>query len=94
MKTNYLYHKIYNIKNLIFTWRKARKEKTKKDSVIEFEKLIESFQGWNAYAKWIDSYNLRKNIANKIKENLLFLRRLNYFHILLNSSFINLLKSI
>ena len=35
---NNLYEEIYSIKNLIFAWRKARKHKTKKDYVIEFEK--------------------------------------------------------
>jgi len=30
------------------------------------EKLLESFQGWNAYAKWANSYKLRKSIVKKI----------------------------
>jgi retron-type reverse transcriptase len=39
MKTyNNLYSKIYSINNLIRAWRKARKGKTKKEYVIEFEK--------------------------------------------------------
>ena len=39
MKTSKnLYQKIYSINNLIFAWKKARKGKTKKDYVIEFEK--------------------------------------------------------
>ncbi|MFA5060830.1 MAG: reverse transcriptase/maturase family protein [Candidatus Pacearchaeota archaeon] len=33
-----IYSKIYHIKNLIFAWKKARKGKTKKVYVIEFEK--------------------------------------------------------
>ena len=33
-----LYKEIYSIKNLILAWRKARKGKTKKEYVIEFEK--------------------------------------------------------
>ncbi|UZE94343.1 MAG: hypothetical protein IB618_02080 [Candidatus Pacearchaeota archaeon] len=38
MKTQkYLYPKIYSIRNLYFAWRKARKPKTRKDYVIEFE---------------------------------------------------------
>ena len=40
MKTNNLYHEVYNIKNLISAWRKARKGKTKKNYVIEFEKSL------------------------------------------------------
>ena len=33
-----LYTKIYSLKNLILAWRKARKGKTRKEYVIEFEK--------------------------------------------------------
>lgn len=35
---NNLYPQIYNMSNLILAWRRARKGKTKKDYVIEFEK--------------------------------------------------------
>ncbi len=35
-----LYSEIYNLSNLLLAWRKARKGKTKKDYVIEFEKDI------------------------------------------------------
>jgi len=34
----YLYPKIYSIRNLVLAWRKARKHKTKRDYVVEFEK--------------------------------------------------------
>ena len=38
-----LYSQIYSLDNLILAWRKARKGKTKKYYVIEFEKnLIEN----------------------------------------------------
>ena len=30
------------------------------------EKLLESFQGWNAYAKWADTLNLRRKIVKRI----------------------------
>ncbi|MCL5730343.1 MAG: hypothetical protein M1165_02140 [Candidatus Pacearchaeota archaeon] len=33
---------------------------------IDKEKMPEIFQGWNAYAKWADSYRLRKDIAKSI----------------------------
>jgi len=33
---------------------------------IDYEKLLESFQGWQAYAKWANSYNLRKEVTGKI----------------------------
>ncbi len=37
-----------------------------KNNEISKEKLLEIFQGWNAYAKWADSYRLRKQIVKKI----------------------------
>ena len=33
---------------------------------ISKEKLLESFQGWNAHAKWANSYKLRRNVVRKI----------------------------
>ena len=33
---------------------------------ISPEKIFEIFQGWSAYAKWGDSYKLKKKLANKI----------------------------
>jgi len=38
METDNFYYKIYNLGNLILAWRKARKGKTKKHYVTEFEK--------------------------------------------------------
>lgn len=38
METNELYKKIYDIHNLLLAYRKARKGKTKKVYVLEFEK--------------------------------------------------------
>lgn len=41
MKTNKnLYNEIHDIKNLVLAWKKARKGKTKKDYVVEFEKNL------------------------------------------------------
>ena len=34
---------------------------------ISYERFIESFQGWNAYAKWADSYNLATKMIKEIK---------------------------
>ena len=42
MKTKkYLYHTIYDFNNIILAWRKARKGKTKRDYVVEFEENFE-----------------------------------------------------
>ena len=38
MKEKSLYEEIYSIHNLLLAWRKARKGKTKKLDVVEFEK--------------------------------------------------------
>lgn len=39
-KNNGLYHEIYSMKNLVLAWKSARKGKTNKDYVIEFEKNL------------------------------------------------------
>ena len=49
-----------NFKNMLLKIRKHKKGEMTK------EKILESFQGWNAYAKWADSYNLRKSVVRKI----------------------------
>lgn len=33
---------------------------------IAYEKLIESFEGWKAYAKWANSRNVMKKIAREL----------------------------
>ena len=33
-----------------------------KEGDISKEKILEILQGWNAYAKWVDSYNLTKSL--------------------------------
>ena len=37
-----------------------------KNKEIKKEKLLESFNGWNAYAKWGNSYKLRRKIVRAI----------------------------
>lgn len=37
-----------------------------KQDKITKEKILESFQGWNAYAKWANSYKLRRGVVRKI----------------------------
>ena len=42
-----------------------------KNNEIYYWKLMEIYQGWQAYAKWANSFNLRKRILkeiHKIKE--------------------------
>lgn len=49
-----------NVRNMFFKIKKYKRGELSK------EKIIESFQGWNAYAKWADTYELRKNIVKEI----------------------------
>jgi retron-type reverse transcriptase len=50
--------------------RNIRKMKTKislfNHGEMSHEKLVESFQGWSAYAEWSDSYKIREKIAKEI----------------------------
>jgi retron-type reverse transcriptase len=39
-----------------------RKVEMFKGGLISQEKFLESFQGWNAYARWANTFKLRKNI--------------------------------
>ena len=43
-----------------------QKIKDCKEEKISKEKIIEIFQGGNAYAKWVNSYKLRKSVVKKI----------------------------
>jgi hypothetical protein len=49
-----------NVRNIL-----SKIEKCKQEGTSE-EKILEIFQGWQAYAKWADSYKLRKEVARKI----------------------------
>jgi RNA-directed DNA polymerase len=60
---NFYYHKLLrkrNIKNIESKIREFRNEEISK------EKILESFQGWNAYAKWGNTFRLRRKIVRKI----------------------------
>ena len=64
---NFYYCKLLrkrNIKKMILRIEEYKKEEINK------EKLFESFQGWNAYAKWADSLNVRRMIVRKIYAKL------------------------
>lgn len=60
---NFYYFKLLrkrNIRKMHFRIEDYRQGKNSK------EKLLESFQGWNAYAKWANSYKLRRGFVRKI----------------------------
>jgi len=37
-----------------------------KENILPYEKLLESYQGWQAHAKWADSYKLRNDLSKII----------------------------
>jgi len=39
-----------------------------KEGIIDFRTLMESYQGWQAYAKWANTHKLRKQIKKEIIE--------------------------
>jgi len=60
---NYWYYKLVrkrNIRKILFKIEQYKKGEINKD------KMLESFQGWNAYAKWADSLGLRRGVVKKI----------------------------
>jgi retron-type reverse transcriptase len=72
-----LHHKIYNISNLILAWRKARKGKTKKLYVKEFEKdtlgnilkLYEELKDESYFPKPLKTFILRDPKTRKISKS-------------------------
>ena len=61
---NYYYFKIPRKRNI----RKMLKRINKfLEGQIPYVRLMKSFEGWNAYVKWSNSYNIRKDILKKIQ---------------------------
>ncbi len=60
---NYYYYKLLRKRSIRKILRKiAGFEK----SELSYPHLAESFQGWQAYAKWANAFNVRKRIAQQI----------------------------
>ena len=60
---NFCFHRLLRKRNI----RKMEsKVKDFREGRITKEKLLESFQGFNAYAKWANSFKLRKKIIKQI----------------------------
>ena len=60
---NFYHNKLLRKRNIRRMFFKI--EKYKNGDMPE-EKILKSFQGWNAYAKWANSYKIRKNAVQKI----------------------------
>jgi len=60
---DFYYFKLLRTRNIRKILFKIRKYKL---GELPREKILESFQGWNAYAKWANTWGLRRSIARKI----------------------------
>ena len=60
---NFYYYRLLRKRNIINMQRKIDLFNNIK---INYEKFFEIFQGWNAYARWANSYKLRRRLINEI----------------------------
>ncbi|MDP3026602.1 MAG: reverse transcriptase domain-containing protein [Nanoarchaeota archaeon] len=60
---NFYYFKLLRKRNLKKILVKIKQYKKRE---ISYEKILEIFQGWNAYAKWANSLTLRREVVQKI----------------------------
>ncbi len=61
---NFYYFKLLRKRNIKRMLLKIEEYKNRK---LSYEQFLESFQGWNAYAKWANSYKLRKKLVNALE---------------------------
>jgi len=60
---NFYYHKLLrkrNLRKILFKVKRYKQEEITK------EKILEIFQGWNAYAKWANTLKIRRKVSGKI----------------------------
>ena len=62
---NFYHFKLLRKRNLRSMLKKID---TYGDKLVSKEKMMEIFQGWNAYAKWANAFKLRKSILSKINK--------------------------
>jgi RNA-directed DNA polymerase len=65
---NFYYYRLLRKRNIKSIYFKIERFKL---GIIDYEKILESFQGWNAYAKWANSFKLRKEVV----KNILYLQK-------------------
>ncbi|MEX2017407.1 MAG: hypothetical protein WD876_02955 [Candidatus Pacearchaeota archaeon] len=63
---NFYHFKIPRKRNINNIYSKIKKYK---NGEISKERLLETFQGWNAYAKWANSFELRRKVVKEIYNN-------------------------
>ncbi len=60
---NFYYSKLLRKRNIR---KMLRKIELYKNGELSHKKILESFQGWQAYARWANTYKLRKDIVRKL----------------------------
>jgi len=60
---NFYYHRLVRKRNIR---KMIRKINNLKNNRISYWRLMESYQGWQAYVKWSNSFTLRKKILREI----------------------------
>jgi len=60
---NFYYHRLLRKRNIRNILNKVNRYKR---GELTKEQIYESFQGWNAYAKWANSFKLRREVVKKI----------------------------
>ena len=60
---NFYYYRLLRKRNIRKMLIKINQYKNKQ---ITKEKILESYQGWQAYAKWADTYKLREKISEML----------------------------
>lgn len=64
---NFYYYRLLrkrNLRKIILRIEQYR------NGLLSYEKLLESYQGWQAYARWANSYKLRKKVYEDIKSKI------------------------
>jgi len=62
---NFYHYRLIRRRNIKKMQAKVNKLRDRRGS---YWKLMKSYQGWQAYSKWANSFNLRKNILKNIQE--------------------------
>jgi hypothetical protein len=62
---NFYYYKLLRKRNIRRILSKIERFKNRE---VTYEKILEIFQGWQAYAKWANTYKLRKKLFKKIQD--------------------------
>ncbi len=63
---NFYHYKLLRRRNIN---KMLLKIESYKNGKITKEKILESFQGWNAYAKWANSLKIRRMVVKRIYAN-------------------------